>query len=60
MEVVTGEIDRGELGVSDFDAFVVGGRVYFGTDLKPSSGGGCRNQLHDHLMADERACRAQF
>lgn len=45
VEVVTVEVDFGELGVADFDALGIVGLVQAGVDLQADAGGGAGDAL---------------
>src|SRR5664280_3197657 len=54
VEFVAHDVHGSEFVVGYFDAGRVGHGIELATDLETGSGGGCGDQLHDHLMADER------
>src|ERR1035437_10202606 len=54
VEFVAHDVHGSEFVVGYFDAGRVGHGIGLATDLETGSGGGCGDQLHDHLMADER------
>ena len=54
VEGVAFELDGGEFGVADLDAFGVGALVEAGVDGQAGAGGGGDDQADDRLAADER------
>src|ERR1035437_208387 len=54
VEFVAHDVHGSEFVVGYFDAGRVGHGIELATDLETGSGGGCGDQLHDPLMADER------
>ena len=54
MELISVEIELGDLPVRDLEALGVGAGIQFGMDLQPGSRTGGRNQAHDDLKTDQR------
>jgi hypothetical protein len=53
MELVSGDVDGGDLLVCDFDLLGVGGFVESGVDVQAGVGCGRGDQLDDDLVAGE-------
>ena len=54
MELISVEIELGDLLVGNFDAFGVGAGIQFGMDLESGSRAGGHNQAHYDLKTDQR------
>ena len=54
MERVAGEVDGGELGVGDFDAFGIFVFIQFGAHFEAGFGRRCGDQLNDRAIAAQR------
>jgi hypothetical protein len=53
MDGMAFDVDGGDLGIGDGDAFWVCGRVELAANGQASLGGGSWDQLDDHAIADE-------
>src|SRR5271170_3450666 len=54
VKIIAGEVDRSHLCVADGDAFWVEIIIDPAGHVQSGLGGGGADQLHDHLMADQR------
>ena len=55
MELVTGQVDGGKLGVADLDLLGVVVFVELGVDLQACAGGRCGDRVDHDLVAGQRA-----
>ena len=53
MEIIAGDLDGGELYISDLDALLVFSRIDFSTDFESFAGCGCSDQVDDDLVAHQ-------
>ena len=55
MKVRTLQLDSGQIGIRDLNASRIGVCVQLALNLQAFRGGRVGNQIHDNLVADERA-----